>query len=177
MLRDVQVTQGQLDALWSCIARTHSLAASVDGESPEESVDGRQWVWVSFAPEFRLMLAAHVGPRTFQSALLLIQMTAAMVRGVPCFFSDGFRSSLPALVAVSHQMTECARTGKRGRPRKPVQEPPPDLVSAQLSKHKHRGHLQALTERVCGGAARLAALGLKMSTSLIARLHLTLRHA
>jgi transposase-like protein len=177
VLRDVQVTQVQLDELWSFIARKHSLAASADGESPEESADGRQWVWVSFAPEFRLMLAAYVGPRTFQSALLLIQMTAAMVRGVPCFFSDGFSSYLPALVAVYHQMKEFARTGKRGRPRKPVQEPHPDLVYAQLIKHKHRGHLQALTERVCCGAARLAALGLKISTSLIERLNLTLRHA
>ena len=74
-------------------------------------------------------------------------------------------------------MKECARTGKRGRPRKAVQEPHPDLVDAQRIKEKQQGRLQALTERVCGGATRLAALGLKISTSLIERLHLTLRHA
>lgn len=177
LLRTISVTQVQLDELWSFIARKHSLEAGTDGESLEESTDGRQWVWVSFAPEFRLMLAAYVGPRTFQSALILIQMTAAVVRGVPCFFSDGFSSYLPALVAVYHQMQEFARTGKRGRPRKAVQEPHPDLIYAQLIKHKQQGHLQALTERVCCGAARLAGWGLKISTSLIERLNLTLRHA
>jgi len=94
------------------------------------------------------MLAAYVGPRTFQSALLLIQMTAAVVLGVPCFFSDGFSSYLPALVAVYHQVKEFARTGKRGRPRKPVQEPHPDLVYAQLNQAQTPGPL-AGPHRAC----------------------------
>jgi len=177
LLREVQVTQVQRDEMWSFIRRTHSPEAGSDGESPEESVDGRQWVGVSCAPEYRLVLAAYVGPRTLQSALILVQMTAAVVLGVPCFFSDGFSSSLLALVAVYPEMKECARTGTRGRPRKPVQEPHPDLVYAQLIKHKHQGRLQTLTERVCCGAARLTALGLKISTSLVERLTLTLRPA
>jgi hypothetical protein len=55
-------------------------------------------------------------------------MTAAVVWGVPCFFSDGFSSYWSALIAVYHQIKEFARTGKRGRPRKPVLEPHPELV-------------------------------------------------
>ena len=177
LLRALQVPQGQLEELWSFIARKHATAAGSDGESPEASADGRQWVWVSFAPECRLMLAAYVGPRTCQSALILIQMTAAVVLGVPCFFSDGFSSALPALLTASHQVKEFARTGTRGRPIKPGQEPHPDLIDAPLIKHKQRGHLRALTERVCCGAAQLSALGLKSSTSLLERLNLPLRHA
>jgi transposase-like protein len=177
LLREVNVTQVQLDELWNFIARKQATAAAPDGESPDESADGRQWVWVSFAPEFRLLLATYVGPRTFQSALHLIQMTAAVVRGVPCFFSDGLSSYWPALVAVYHQIKEFARTGKRGRPRKPVLEPHPELVYAQLVKKKKRGRLHSLNECICWGAARLAALGHKVSTSLIERLNLTLRHA
>ncbi|PXF59293.1 MAG: hypothetical protein C4B58_04050 [Deltaproteobacteria bacterium] len=34
------------------------------------------------------------GPRTFETALTLIQMTARIVLGIPCFFSDGFSSRL-----------------------------------------------------------------------------------
>lgn len=177
LLREVNVTQVQLDELWNFIARKHATTAAPDGESPDESADGRQWVWVSFAPEFRLLLAAYVGPRTFQSALHLIQMTAAVGWGVPCFFSDGLSSYWPALIAVYHQIKEFARTGKRGRPRKPVLEPHPELVYAQLVKKKKRGRLHSLNERICWGAARLAALGHKVSTSLIERLNLTLRHA
>ena len=134
LLREVNVTQVQLDELWSFIARKQATQAASDGESTDQSTDGRQWVWVSFAPEFRLLLAAYVGPRTLQSALTLVQMTAAIVCGVPCFFSDGFSSYWPALVAVYHQIKEFARTGKRGRPRKPVLEPHPQLVYAQRVK-------------------------------------------
>jgi hypothetical protein len=159
------------------VARKQATEAAADGESREESTDGRQWVWGSAAPQFRLLLAAYVGPRTYASALTLIQLTAAVVRGVPCFFSDGLSSYLPALIAVYHRLKEFARTGKRGRPLKPVLEPHPELVYAQLVKEKKQGRLQSLTQRVCCGAQRLAALGLKISTSLIERLNLTLRHA
>ena len=92
LLREVKVTQIELDELWSFVLRKKAQGVAADGESPEESSDGRQWVWVSFAPEFRLLVATYVGPRTFQSALRLIQLTAAVVLGIPVFFSDGFSS-------------------------------------------------------------------------------------
>jgi hypothetical protein len=44
-------------------------------------------------------------------------------------------------------------------------------------KKKRQGRLQGLVYRVCGGSERLADLGLSISTSLIERLHLTLRYA
>jgi transposase-like protein len=98
LLRDLPVTQVQLDEMWSFIRRKHAQQAGPDGESTEWSEDGRQWVWISFAPEFRRILAAFVGPRTFASALRLIEMTATVVLGVPCFFSDGFSCYLSALI-------------------------------------------------------------------------------
>jgi hypothetical protein len=83
LLRNLPVTQVPLDEMWSFIRRKHAQQAEADGESPDLSEDGRQWVWISFAPEFRLILAVLVGPRTFDSALQLIQKTAAVVLGVP----------------------------------------------------------------------------------------------
>lgn len=125
LLRELPVTQVQLDEMWNFIERKHAPQAGPDGESSDATEDGRQWVWISFAPQFRLLLATVVGPRTFQSALLLIQMTATVVLGVPCFFSDGFGGSLPALVEGYHTLKTFPRTGKQGRPRNPVKEPPP----------------------------------------------------
>ena len=177
LLRDVKVKQVELDELWNFVLRKRSADVETGGESPEESSDGRQWVWVSFAPEFRLLLATYVGPRTFQSALKLIQMTALVVLGVPVFFSDGFSSYLPALIEVYHQWKTFARTGKRGRPKNPVKEPHPDLAYAQLVKEKQQGRLKSLTKRVCLGAEHLATLGLNISTSYVERFNLTLRHA
>jgi len=159
LLRHLSVTQGQLDAMWNFIERKHAQQWAPDGESLPQSADGRPWIWISYAPEFRLMLAAFVGPRTSDSAMTLIAMTAAVVTGVPCFFSDGFSCYLAALVAVYHQITEFARTGKRGRPRKPVVAPHPDLVYAQIVKQKIHGRLHTLTQRVRCGTTRLAQLG------------------
>ncbi|WP_428160995.1 hypothetical protein [Desulfobacter sp.] len=177
LLRDLPVTEVQLDEMWSFIKRKHAQQAEADGESRDQNEDGRQWVWISFAPEFRLILATFVGPRTFESALQLIQMTAAVVFGVPCFFSDGFSCYLSALIEVYYTQITFPRTGKRGRPKEPVKEPHPDLVYGQLIKKKRQGRLQELMHRVCCGAGRLAGLGLSISTSLIERLNLTLRHA
>lgn len=177
LLRDLPVTQVQLDEMWSFIRRKHAQQADPDGESPALSEDGRQWVWISFAPEFRLILAAFVGPRTFASALQLIQMTAAVVLGVPCFFSDGFSCYLSALIEVYHTLKTFPHTGKPGRPQQPVKEPLPDLVYGQVVKKKRQGRLQELVYRVRCGAKRLEELGLSISTSLIERLNLTLRHA
>jgi IS1 family transposase/transposase-like protein len=177
LLRDLPVTQVQLDEMWSFIRRKHAQQVGPDGESTEISEDGRQWGWISFAPEFRLILAAFVGPRTFESALQLIQMTAAVVLGVPCFFSDGFSCYLSALSEVYHALQTFPRTGKPGRPKQPVKEPPPDLVYGQVVKKKRQGRLQALVYRVCCGSRRLEELGLAISTSVIERLNLTLRHA
>ena len=90
LLKDLPITEIQLDEMWSFVKRKVSKKAIDKNESPQEAEDGRQWIWVSYAPEFRLILAMVVGPRTFETALQLIQMTASIVLGVPCFFSDGF---------------------------------------------------------------------------------------
>ena len=177
LLRELPVTEVQLDEMWSFIKRKHAQQAGPDGESTELSEDGRQWVWISFSPQFRLMLAACVGPRTFGSALQLIQMTAAVVLGVPCFCSDGFSCDLPALVEVYHRLKPFARTGKPGRPRKPLKEPHPELVYGQVIKKQQKGRLKELVYRVCCGATRLEELGLSIRTSLLERLNLTLRQA
>jgi IS1 family transposase len=177
LLRELPVTQVQLDEMWNFIRRKHAQQAGPDGESTEMSEDGRQWVWISFAPEFRLILAAFVGPRTFDSALQLIQRTAAVVLGVPCFFSDGFSCYLSALIAVYHTLKTFPRTGKPGRPKQPVKEPHPELVYGQVIKKKQKGRLQELVYRIRCGSQRLEALGLSISTSLLERLNLTLRHA
>ena len=119
LLRNLPVTQVQLDEMWNFIARKHACETDAAGESLPDGEDGRQWVWISFAPEFRLMIAAVVGPRTLDTAKEVVAATKARVAGIPAFFSDGFTCYLAALIAAFHVVTTFARTGKRGRPRKP----------------------------------------------------------
>ncbi len=177
LLRALPVTQVQLDEMWNFIARKHACETDAAGESLPDSEDGRQWVWISFAPEFRLMIAAIVGPRTLDTAQEVVAATKARVAGIPAFFSDGFTCYLAALIAAFHVVTTFARTGKRGRPRKPRCAPHPDLIYGQLVKQKKQGKLLTLSTRVVLGAERLTSLGHTISTALVERVNLTLRQA
>ena len=177
LLRDLPVTQVQLDEMWNFIEQKHARETDETGESLPEGEDGRQGVWVSFAPEFRLMITAVVGPRTLETAKEVVATTKARVAGIPAFFSDGFTCYLAALIAAFHVVTTCARTGKRGRPRQPVCAPHPDLVYGQLVKQQKQGKLLTLSTRVVLGAERLTQRGLTISTALVERVNLTLRQA
>jgi IS1 family transposase len=177
LLRDLPVTQVQLDEMWNFIARKHACETDEAGDSLPEGTDGRQWVWVSFAPEFRLMIAAVVGPRTLATAKEVVATTKARVAEIPAFFSDGFTCSLAALIAAFHVVTTFERTGKRGRPRKPRCAPHPALVYGQLVKQKQQGTLLTLSTRVVLGAARLTQMGLTISTAVVERVNLPLRQA
>src|SRR5215470_19130916 len=90
LLRNLPVTQVQLDEMWNFIERKHACETDTAGESLPDGEDGRQWVWISFAPEFRLMIAAVVGPRTLDPAKEIVAATKTRVAGIPAFFSDGF---------------------------------------------------------------------------------------
>ncbi|MEW6737891.1 MAG: hypothetical protein AB1489_41825, partial [Acidobacteriota bacterium] len=115
--------------------------------------------------------------RAYESAVKLIEMSAAIVAGIPCFFRNGLSSYLQALIAVYHRIKTFKRTAKRGRPRKPLLLPHKDLVYAQLIKEKKARRLLQIKERVVCGAKPLKDLGLSISTSLIERLNLTFRQA
>ena len=128
LLRALPVTQVQLDEMWNFIGRKHACETEPAGESLPDAEDGRQGVWISFAPEFRLIIAAVVGPRTLDTAKEVVAATKARVAGIPAFFSDGCTCYLAALIAAFHVVTTFASTGKRGRPRQPRYEPHPALV-------------------------------------------------
>jgi len=176
-LRPLPGTQGQRDEMWNVIERKHACETDAAGESVPDGEEGRQGVWISFAPECRLMMAAVVGPRTLDTAQEVVAATKARVAGIPACFSDGFTCALAARIAAFHVVTTCARTGKRGRPRTPRCAPHPALVDGQLVKQKTQGKLLTVRTRVVRGAARLTPLGLTISTAVVARVTLTVRQA
>ena len=60
LLRNLPVTEVQLDEMWNFIERKHAKEAARGSESSPDSQDGRQWLWISFAPEFRLITRKRV---------------------------------------------------------------------------------------------------------------------
>jgi len=177
VLRDLPVTQGHLDARWNVIERQHARETDAAGASVPEGADGRQGVWVSCAPDLRLMSAAVVGPRPLDTAKAVVAVPKGRVAGIPACFSDGFTGSLAARIAACPVVTTFARTGQRGRPRQPVWEPHPALVDGPLVKPKKPGKWLTRSTRVVLGAERLTHLGLTISTAVVERVHLTLRQA
>jgi hypothetical protein len=64
LLKELAVTQVQWDEMGSFVKRKVSQGCEEGVESPQQAEDGRQWMWVSYAPFFRLILTTVVGPRT-----------------------------------------------------------------------------------------------------------------
>ncbi len=158
LLTELPVTEVQLDEMWSFVRRKISENSEDGTETPSESEDGRQWLWISYAPEFRLILAMAAGPRTLETAMILIQMTANVVLGVPCFFSDGFSCYFSALIEYYHRIKVFPRTGKPGRPKKSVMKPHENLIYGQVVKEREKGRVVGTVHRVICGAERLARL-------------------
>jgi hypothetical protein len=159
LLRDLPVTQGHRDEMGNCIERKHARQTEAAGESLPDGEEGRPGGWSCFAPAFRLMIAAVVGPRTRDTAKAVVAATTARVAGIPAFFSAGFPGSLAALIAAFHVVTPCAHPGKRGHPRLPRCEPHPELVDGPLVKEKRQGQLADAPHARRAGSRTLDAPG------------------
>lgn len=137
--------------------------------------EGKTWVWIAFAPEYRLFLALVVGPRTQEQADQLIQRTARVLAGpLPLFCSDGLDQYSVALLDCYCVTKEYPRTGRRGRPRKPKHLPAPDLRYAQVVKRREgRRLVEVIRKVVYGNPEEIPQQSI--STSLLERQNLTIR--
>ena len=178
--RDLPVTECQLDELWSFVHTKESHLAMAKRVC---ETYGDAWVWMAFAPVWRLVLAFVVGKRTQESANLLLHRVAHVTtQRLPLFTSDQLPEYRTALLHVYGQWVQPARNGNRGRFPEPRRVPPPDLLYAQVVKHRRRGHVVGVTTKAIFGkpdaiAVRLAALptSTTINTSYVERENLTLR--
>lgn len=83
--RQLHVTECQLDELWSFVhtKEQHLLQATEWSESY-----GDAWVWVAFAPCWRLVVAFVVGKRTQAEANLLLQRVVHVTDAHGPFFTS-----------------------------------------------------------------------------------------
>jgi IS1 family transposase len=130
------------------------------------------WAWVSFAPEYRLILDISVGFRTQQEANTFIAKTASHISNIPFFLSDGLSLYTGALLETFGHKITFSRSGKRGRPKKPIVIPDENLKYGQVVKVRQGNHLVQVVHR--------AVIGQNIdphtiSTSLIERQNLTFR--
>ena len=130
-------------------------------------------MWVSFAPESRLIIDFILGPRKQYVADELIKTTDKHISdSKPLFVTDGLKFYVESLLNKYGKWIEFPKTGKRGRPKKPKIVPDKDLKYAQVVKNKQGKKLQKVEKRIIFGQDIDQS---KISTSLLERQNLTFR--
>lgn len=130
-------------------------------------------MWISFAPQSRLIIDFTIGPRKQYVANRLVELTDKCLSGLkPLFISDGLRFYSEALLQKYGKWVEFPRTGKRGRPKMPKLVPEKYLRYAQIIKEREGGKLQKVEKKIIFGKNIEQK---EISTSLIERQNLTFR--
>jgi IS1 family transposase len=178
----LSVTECQLDELWSFVhTKEHNL---VTAKLVCETY-GAAWIWIAFAPVWRVVLAFVVGKRTQASANLLLERVAQVTDDcIPFFTSDQLAEYRTALLHVYGQWYQPARNGNRGRYPEPRRQAPSDLLYAQVVKQREHGSVVAVTTKVVFGdveaiTARLhtSLTSTTINTSFVERENFTLRQS
>jgi IS1 family transposase/transposase-like protein len=175
------ITECQVDELWSFVRKKE---AHLTVAEKILTLYGDAWVWIAFAPTWRLVAAFGVGKRDQKHANLLLDRLHAVRCGyIPFFTSDQLPHYAHALLHV-YGIPEVILhiPGKRGPKPKPKLLPPPDLHYAQVVKYRKGGRIIRVTTTIIFGSeaavqARLAASTVSQSinTSFVERNNLTCR--
>jgi hypothetical protein len=145
----LHVTECQLDERWSVVhtQESHRLTAQLRCESY-----GDAWVWVAFAPAWRLVVALVVGQRAQENAHRLLRRVVAVTDAhIPCFTSAQLPADAAALLAAYGQWSQPERQGQRGRYPAPRRMPRPNLLYAQVVKRRASGRVVEVTHQVVFG--------------------------
>lgn len=130
-------------------------------------------MWVSFAPESRLIVDFILGPRKqYVADELIITTDKHLSDSKPLFVTDGLKFYAESLLKKYGKWVEFPKTDKRGRPKKPARIPDKDLKYAQVVKNKQGKKLQKIEKRIIFGQN---IDQVKISTSLLERQNLTFR--
>ena len=178
---NLHITECQLDELWSFVRKKEAHLTIAEKVL---ALYGDAWVWIAFAPAWRLAAAFVVGKRDQDNANVLLQRLHAVSCGsIPFFTSDQLPHSAHALLHV-YGVPEVILhiPGKRGPKSTPKLLPPSDLHYAQVVKHRKGGRVVKVTTKIIFGSEkavqnRLAAspVSQTINTSFVERNNLTCR--
>ncbi len=180
--KQLHITECQLDELWSFV---HTKEAHLPLAKLSDETYGDAWVWIAFAPVWRLVLAFVVGKRTQESANLLLERVKRVTdEHIPFFTSDQLPEYKDALLYAYGSWFTPERKGDRGRLPHPRLVPAKDLLYAHVVKVRENGRLIEVKTRIIFGkpeqiAAQLAASSVSetINTSFVERDNLTQRQS
>jgi hypothetical protein len=142
-----------------------------------------EWLHTAIAMSSRFLLWVHWGPRTQESAAILIAQVVARLWGLPVWLSDGWKAYPAALVQVLGRIYRRRRRRRRGPHPKPRLAPPKELFYGQVVKVRDgKGKLMRVVRRVIFGGPRrfftemaCRGLGSTIHTAFMERWYGTLR--
>jgi len=154
----------QWDELWSVVQTTDEPLAWA---KTYHDTYGDAWVWVAFAPEWRLVVAFVVGKRTPAEANLLLERVAPVTTDlIPFFTSDQRPEYRTAWLHVDGPWSQPPRRGTRGPHPQPRRVPHQELRYAQVVKTRERGRVVAVDHHVVFGDVQgIATLVASLPTS------------
>jgi len=180
MMQDLNVTQVQLDELWTFVRKKERMLQEWEKLHGEW---GDTWVWVAFDPVRKLVIAVLVGERTEEEAVGFVARLRARLADAcqPLLTSDSLPHYVGAILQAFGVWVQPQRRGKRGRFPKPRQVPPEGLKYATVHKERKKGRVVSVTTRIIYGRKEeiltlLESVGQKINTSFVERINLTLRH-
>src|SRR6266567_1069184 len=146
---------------------------------------GDAWVWIAFAPVWRLVLAFVIGKRDQAGADLLLARVAHVTDdSIPLFTSDQLPAYRHALLHTYGEWYQPPRQGSRGVYPNPQRRPPPSLRYAQVVKRRVGGRIVDVSTRVIFGTPEAVTASLAHSpvsstvnTSFVERDNLTQRQS
>lgn len=180
--RNLHVTECQLDELWSFV---HTKERNLLHAKTYCETYGDAWVWVAFAPVWRLVLAFVIGKRNQDSANLLLDRVGCVTDDhIPFFTSDQLPEYRTALLHAYGAWYQPQRQGSRGRYPKLRRKPLPSLLYAQVVKKRRKGRVVEVgTKAVFGDSDAIAAIladspvSRTINTSFVERDNLTQRQS
>ena len=180
--QNLHIEECQLDELWSFV---HTKEANLAAAKLICQTYGDAWVWVAFAPLWRMVLAFVVGKRTQDHANLLLARVQGISDGhIPFFTSDQLAAYPTALLHTYGKWVQPQRKGTRGKHPQPRRVVPDTLRYAQVVKQRENGRVVEVGYRIVYGQAQEIEQYLKRSpvsqtinTSFVERDNLTLRQS
>jgi len=162
----------QLDEKWSFVGKKQKHC---DPARQADWFRGDQWDHVALDPDSRLVLEVVVGPRTTDSAALLLGGVRDRLggRAPELVCSDEYPVYAEVLLSVFGQERMPPRTGRPGRPAGPRVVPPEEMCYATVHKTRAQGRVTAVEARVAFGQL---GEGERVSTSYLERQNATDRH-
>jgi len=150
-------------------------------EQDIENLYGRTWIWTAFDVNTRLIICFLVGNRTLEECRKFLKDLSSRITNKPLFVSDELPHYETAILETYHTTENIEKTGKPGRPKKPVIKIDEQIAYAVVHKTRENGTVKKVETRIIFGneqqiKERLEnSISNKINTSYIERSNGTLR--